>query len=88
MEGKFPYLHCLHLADKAQGIKSLRVKDFQRKGFKEWVQGEGSEGKKRTYNSVYTREKDARKKKGRQESGPFGRRFAGIGGRFSQLREK
>lgn len=88
MEGKSPCLHSLHLAYKAQGVKLLRVKNFQRKSFKEWAQGEGSEGKKRTYNSVYAREKDARKKKGRQESGPFVRRFTGIGGRFSQLREK
>ena len=88
MEGGSLCLHCLHLADKAQNIKPLRVKDFQRKSFKEWAQGEGSEAKKRTYNSVYAREKDARKKKGRQESGPFVRRFTGIGGRFSQLREK
>ena len=60
MEEKPLCLHCLHLADKAQDIKPLRVKDFQRKSFKEWAQGEGSEGKKRTYNSVYAREKEKR----------------------------
>jgi len=36
------------------------MKIFKEKSCKEGAQGEGSEGKKRTYNSVYAREKEKR----------------------------